>query len=74
MSYIKVVKETTDIIREKYDFTEVLNSQQLEEINNIVKSTYLKQPFFWKAKNSIKEYSNLIMLDLKYKFIGGVKV
>lgn len=68
-----VAKEATDEVRRKYPTfdTILLNNEQLEDLANIVKENYLKQPFLWKMKNPFRSYKQMVMLDFTHNFVGG---
>ncbi len=72
-SLLEVAKEATNKIRQK------LNSKpypdDIENIcNQIVKSVYVKQSFFFRLKYSFEEYHGMVYLDLQYNFKGGTTI
>lgn len=67
-----VVKEATNKVRSKYPIGEsLLTNDELQDLKEIVLSIYRKQSFWWRVKNSLKDYNEMIMLDFKYNFMGG---
>ena len=69
---LTVVKEATAQVREKYLITgERLAEKQLEEVVDIIAGVYRKQSFWWRLINTSESYVQLVMLDLRYNFIGG---
>jgi len=73
---LTVAKEATSQIKRIYQAAgeTPLTDEQDESIKNIVKSTYLKQSFWWKIKNTFESYKKMIVLDIQYNFIGGVSL
>ena len=70
---LTVVKEATNEIKNKYSTMDKtpFTDKELKDIQKIVKTTYLKQPFWWKVKNPFENYKQMITLDFQYNFIGG---